>query len=51
MRIAPLQNEPDLIAYECPACDKMTSELWPAGTRLRLTGFGSGIDIEHEWRQ
>ena len=25
MRIAPLRNEPALIAYECPAC-----EIWPA---------------------
>jgi hypothetical protein len=32
MRIAPLQNEPGLIAYERPACDKMTSELLPGET-------------------
>ena len=31
MRIAPLGNEPGLIAYECPACGKVTSEIWPAG--------------------
>jgi hypothetical protein len=30
MRIAPLRNEPGLIAYECPACEKLTSEIWPA---------------------
>jgi hypothetical protein len=32
MRIAPLGDEPGLIAYECPACLKMTSEIWPAET-------------------
>ena len=31
MRIAPLQNEPGLIAYECPACKKLTSEILAAG--------------------
>jgi hypothetical protein len=31
MRIAPLQSEPGLIAYECPACGKVSSEIWPAG--------------------
>ena len=31
MRIAPLRTEPGLIAYECPSCGKVTSEIWPAG--------------------
>ena len=31
MRIAPLRTEPGLIAYECPTCGKVTSEIWPAG--------------------
>ena len=52
MRIAPLRTEPGLIAYECPACGKVTSEIWPAGEpltspmplKLRPTGLGSGID-------
>ena len=48
MRIAPLRNEPGLIAYECPACEKMTSEIWPAGDqpddfKLRPTGLGHGV--------
>jgi hypothetical protein len=30
MRIAPLRDEPGLIAYECPACEKLTSEFLPA---------------------
>ena len=31
MRIAPLPMEPGLIAYECPTCGKVTSEILPAG--------------------
>ena len=31
MRIAPLRIEPGLIAYECPTCGKVTSEILPAG--------------------
>ena len=31
MRIAPLRIEPGLIAYECPTCGKLTSEILPAG--------------------
>jgi hypothetical protein len=30
MRIAPLRNEPGLIAYECPACEKLTVPARPA---------------------
>jgi hypothetical protein len=30
MRIAPLGDELGLIAYECPACGKVTSVLVPA---------------------
>jgi hypothetical protein len=32
MRIAPLRHEPGLIAYECPACEKLTSEIWAGGS-------------------
>jgi hypothetical protein len=34
MRIAPLRNEPGLIAYECPACEKMASEFLPAQSTI-----------------
>jgi hypothetical protein len=49
MRIAPLGNEPSLIAYECRACEKMTSEIWPTGQSTNpsdapSTGLRSGID-------
>ena len=52
MRIAPLRTEPGLIAYECPACGKVTSEICQRGEpltspmprKLRPTGLGSGID-------
>jgi hypothetical protein len=27
MRIAPLKDAPGLIAYECPACEKLTREI------------------------
>jgi hypothetical protein len=30
VRIAPLADEPGLIAYECPACRYVTSVLWPS---------------------
>jgi hypothetical protein len=30
-RIAPLQQEPGLIAYECPRCSYLTSVFLPAG--------------------
>jgi len=30
VRIAPLAEEPGLIAYECPACGYVTSVLWPS---------------------
>jgi hypothetical protein len=29
-RITPLQDQPGLIAYECPACRFVTSEILPA---------------------
>jgi hypothetical protein len=52
MRIAPLRIEPGLIAYECPTCGKVTSEICQRGEpltsamplKLRPTGLGSGID-------
>ena len=28
VRIAPLQNDPGLIAYECPSCGYVTSFFW-----------------------
>jgi hypothetical protein len=28
VRIAPLQNDPGLIGYECPSCSYVTSVLW-----------------------
>jgi hypothetical protein len=31
MRIAPLRNEPGL-TYECPACEKLTGEIWAGST-------------------
>ena len=34
MRIAPLRTEPGLIAYECPACGKVSSEIAQRGERL-----------------
>jgi hypothetical protein len=33
VRIAPAQNGPGLIAYECPTCNYVTSELTPAPAR------------------
>ena len=56
MRIAPLRIEPGLIAYECPTCGKVTSEILPAGRttdqseplKLRPTGFGSGIAVSRQ---
>jgi hypothetical protein len=30
MRIAPLRAEPGLIAFECPRCLFVTSEIWRA---------------------
>ena len=30
-RVAPLQKEPGLIAYECSACGYVTSVILPAG--------------------
>jgi hypothetical protein len=52
MRIAPLRNEPGLIAYECPSCGKVTSEIRPAertpnqsdALKLRPTGLDAAID-------
>jgi hypothetical protein len=49
-RIAPLRDEPGLIAYECPACEKLTSEFLPTtptmispmSLRLRPAGLGFG---------
>jgi hypothetical protein len=29
-RVPPFQKEDGLIAYECPACDYVTSVIWPA---------------------
>jgi hypothetical protein len=29
VRIAPVQNEPGLIGYECPSCSYVTSVLTP----------------------
>ena len=52
MRIAPLRIEPGLIAYECPACGKVTREIWPPERRMDQSdapqaapdGLGAGID-------
>ena len=30
LRIAPVQTDPGLIAYECPSCDYVTSVLTPS---------------------
>jgi hypothetical protein len=35
LTIAPAQNEPGLIAYECPSCGYVTSELTPNPHPLR----------------
>ena len=48
-RIAPLRDEPGLIAYECPACSYVTSLfVSPAehimALKLRPTGLGGGVD-------
>jgi transposase-like protein len=34
-RIAPLQQQPGLIAYECPSCSYLTSVFLPAGDEPR----------------
>jgi hypothetical protein len=38
VRIAPLVDEPGLIAYECPACRYVTSVLWPPSQPRRQPG-------------
>ena len=49
VRIAPVQNDPGLIAYECPACGYLTSVLIdrqpddPSGVKLRFTWVDGGI--------
>jgi hypothetical protein len=32
VRIAPAQNEPGLIGYECPSCNYVTSVLTPSNS-------------------
>jgi hypothetical protein len=59
VRIAPLQDDPGLIGYECPSCKYVTSFFLaatkpqgritrstsiPMALKLRRTGLGSGID-------
>jgi hypothetical protein len=39
VRIAPLVDDPGLIAYECPACGYVTSVLWKPGDA------GQGDDV------
>jgi hypothetical protein len=35
LRIPPAQTEPGLIAYECPSCGYVTSDLTPSNPRRR----------------